>query len=141
MIQLWLMSKLGKVGYSILKYVAIILLCASPFIYHFWTVGNLKDSLHDSQEKVTELAQNVQKLDEITEKNTKVLGFMQENQKFLQDLEKENEQKNKQKDAERAAFEDTTKRQELLLGDKEISPLLADALNRLDGYQESADVK
>lgn len=138
MIEAWLLSKLGKVWFGILKWLAIILICASPFIYHFYVVGDLKKNLHESQEKTLILEKNVGILKETNENNQKTIDFIKENQIFIQKLEVEYSARAKARAAEKQAFNNQVAQDAKRLGDKPLTPLLASALNNLNAKTKNS---
>lgn len=137
----WLISKFGKSWFTILKYLAIIILIASPFIYHFLTVNRLESRLSDSVQKSLVLEQNVQILAETQAKNEETLRILQNNQKFINKLEKSDEERKRQAAVKRQATQSSIEEQRKVLGDVTLTPLISEMLNQMESESDSNSLK
>ncbi len=131
MIYAWLIEKLGKTYFSILKWVLIALIVASPFIYHIWVVGKLEDKITETQEKTQILEQNQVRLQETNESNEKILSLIKNNTEFVNKLEQEYEEKNTAEEAKNANDQKAITEKAQVIGDQKIGPLTAEVLNNL----------
>lgn len=127
MIESFLTKIAGHWAAVTLKWAAVLLVCASPFVYHSYLTSNLEES----RQEVKTLSEKTLVLEQIIKNHEIRIGFLVEQQEFLVKLEQDSQEKDKEDNKKVQIFKKETQKQAKELGDQVISPLLANSLNRL----------
>ena len=144
MIMTWLAEKIGEKYIAVLKWVLLLAIVASPFIYHIYVVGKLEKSIDSSKDQITQLEEEnkdfVQKIDEITkinQENQKMIDFVKENYTFLANLEETSKERDAARKKDLALLNAKLEDAKREYGDEKVTPLLSNMLNGIEVKNET----
>lgn len=135
----WLLKLFGVSGGQMIKWLIIIGIILSIVGFGWYKWNSINNAFTEASQKIELLeannlilAENVNKALAINKKNAKILKMLEENQEFLQELEKASKEKKRLKKLQNDKASKDIEQKKEVLGDKPLTPLLGEALNILE---------